>query len=118
MKNIVAACCVMLPVTAFAVPNLTCNTSGVENAYQVTFNESDLTATIKHNGKVAEFGNLKCYLLKQPYGAVARCYSPYVADAGYNAIFNHDKDTGFSVSVTESSFFGSKQVADLPCWQN
>lgn len=114
---------VTISTSAFAMGNLTCTFSGVENPYQVSFNSENSTATVTMNDESVPFGELRCVEPKQPVhdGSLVLCYSKNVVDGGFSVslkIYNTGGMKSYFAELYEISIAGRKLISALPCWKN
>jgi hypothetical protein len=72
--------------------------------------EQPLSAQVSIDGKLAQFGQLKC----NQDGSTISCISEGVADAGYWAVVNEEGGRHVA-DLSEESFAGARHLAKLSC---
>lgn len=106
----------LLPLTAFATPQLSCGFSGIEYPYSVEMTDSN-TAVVNYKNKTAQFGHLQCQEVKDELFMVSQCASKDVTDAGFRVNLKYSSTTGYFVDFYEVSLRGLNLIVTLPCWQ-
>lgn len=103
---------------AFAAPIL-CEAQ--TSNYSIAVANDLSSATIKLNNEIPKFGELVCESITEESEdkVFLVCYSPDVADAGYQAIFSKTENPlNPAVQIDEFWFGGTKTRANLPCTQS
>lgn len=121
-KFFYSMCFAGFPICSFGLPNLYCSFSGVDFPYSVQFFPKSETALVfDKTHEVAEFGKLSCSKIDDSYNSewytwLYSCHSEDVNDAGFAVYLIDSLTNGFTLSLYEVTFAGSKLLADFPCW--
>jgi hypothetical protein len=116
MKQLfIASLIVGLNTVSFAAP-IHCFSKDNKTGYTVTLNNQQNQAIVKNNGEEVVFGTLSCYPDDSGNNSqLTYCHSDGVADAGYSAVLKIGTTDLYEMVLSEVSFFGSKQIAELAC---